>query len=322
MSIFADIRDQFIYLPIVSTTSKCEGGTYIVTGSNTGLGLECAKHLVQLSAKTVILGVRSLSKGDAAKARIEAETGRKGVVEVWHLDLSSYATVVEFAEKIKKLDRLDAIVENASVGLTERIPAEGLESSLTVNVVSTFLLAVLVLPKLEESAKKFGIETNLAVIGSAVYSYGKGVLEKIDGDILDGLDASSMANRYPVTKLLQLYAFRQLASLRPVSETGVTIDYVNPGLCKTELNRNSPWGQWLFVEIMKLLIGRTAEAGSRTLLHGATAGKESHGKFFSACKIKESGFLPWVTDDAGSEMQRRVWDSLVKKLNAIQPGCI
>jgi hypothetical protein len=31
---------------------------------------------------------------------------------------------------------------------------------------------------------------------------------------------------------------------------------------------------------------------------------------------------PWITDDAGSKMQKRVWDSLSKRLNAIQPGCI
>lgn len=54
----------------------------IVTGSNTGLGLEAARHLVRLDAKKVILAVRNTSKGDVAKVSIEQSTGRRGVVEV------------------------------------------------------------------------------------------------------------------------------------------------------------------------------------------------------------------------------------------------
>ena len=54
-------------LPVVPTTNDCNGKTYIVTGSNTGLGFECAKHFVQLSAKRVILAVRTVDKGEAAK---------------------------------------------------------------------------------------------------------------------------------------------------------------------------------------------------------------------------------------------------------------
>jgi hypothetical protein len=58
---------------------------------------------------------------------------------------------------------------------------------LTVNNVSTMLLAVLVLPKLQESARTFNISTNLVVVGSNVAFDAKGVLENVDGDILEGL---------------------------------------------------------------------------------------------------------------------------------------
>jgi hypothetical protein len=46
---------------------------------------------------------------------------------------------------------------------------------------------VLVLPKLQESARTFNISTNLVVVGSNVAFDAKGVLENVDGDILDGL---------------------------------------------------------------------------------------------------------------------------------------
>lgn len=46
--------------------------------------------------------------------------------------------------------------------------------------------------------------------------------------------------RYPKTKLLEIYAVRELASLLPVSESGVIINTVSPGLCYSDLDRNAP----------------------------------------------------------------------------------
>jgi NAD(P)-dependent dehydrogenase (short-subunit alcohol dehydrogenase family) len=188
-------RDQRTPLPIALTPKDCQGATYIVTGANTGLGFECAKHLVQLSSKRVILGVRTLRKGDEAKAKIEAETGRKGIVEVWHLDLTSYDSVKEFAKNVKGLDRVDAIIENAGVAMSKWSTAEGMETSLTVNNVSTMLLAVLVLPKLQESGEKFGISPSLVIVGSNASFGAEGELEKIHGDILDVLNQGITVKR-------------------------------------------------------------------------------------------------------------------------------
>jgi NAD(P)-dependent dehydrogenase (short-subunit alcohol dehydrogenase family) len=193
------VRDQRKPLPLAPTRESCKGATFIVTGANTGLGFEAAKHLVALSSSRVILGVRSLKKGEEAKAKIEAETGIKGVAEVWHLDLTSSSSVKEFAAKVQGLERVDAVIENAGVAMGEWITAEGgLETSLMVNDVSTFLLAVLVLPKLEESGRKFGVEPHLVVVGSAVAFGAEGELEKIgeEGDILEGLNQPTvMAKR-------------------------------------------------------------------------------------------------------------------------------
>ena len=93
--------------------------------------------------------------------------------------------------------------------------------------------------------------------------------------------------RYPTSKLILLYAVRELAAMRPTSETGVTINLVSPGLCVTELTRHVGLIPKLMIGTMRRISGRTAEEGSRTLLHGAFAGKESHGKFLSDCEIKE-----------------------------------
>lgn len=300
-------KDQRTHLPIVPMVEDCKSGTYIVTGANTGLGYECAKHLVQLSADKVILAVRSLSKGEAARDRIEADTGIKGVAEVWQLDMGSYDPVIAFSKKVEGLDRVDAIVENAGIALDQWSDSDGLETTLTVNVTGTLLLAVLVLPKLQESAVKFGILPHCSIIGSAVAFLANGELEKVNGDILDGLNNKSLGmgnryarakscfcktcaernQRYPISKLVSLYASRELAFLKPVSQTGVVINWVNPGLCITELDRHVNSETREMINDRRRKFGRTAEEGSRTLLQGAVAGKESHGKYLSECVVKE-----------------------------------
>ncbi|KMK58732.1 short-chain dehydrogenase/reductase family protein [Aspergillus fumigatus Z5] len=100
--------------PLLATTEICAGGTYIVTGANTGLGFEAAKHLVGLEAAKVIVAVRNVSAGEKAKKDIEESTGRIGVAEVWPLDLASYDSVKTFAQKATtELDRIDAMRETA-----------------------------------------------------------------------------------------------------------------------------------------------------------------------------------------------------------------
>jgi len=90
-----------------------------------------------------------------------------------------------------------------------------------------------------------------------------------------------------MTKLMEIFALRHLAALLPLSSTGVVMNLINPGLCKTSLSRNAPPGFREKLASMKEQWGRTAEDGSRTLLHGAVAGEESHGAYLDSCEIAE-----------------------------------
>jgi short-subunit dehydrogenase involved in D-alanine esterification of teichoic acids len=167
---FDFVADQKTELPTASAYKEhIEGGTFIVTGSNTGLGLYAAQALVATGAAKVILAVRSQAKGDEAVAKIEAETGIKGVADVWTLEMGSYKSIEAFGKKVQSLDRLDGISENAAVAhdkfSTAEIPAE---TSIAVNVLGTMALAGLVFPKLQKTAKKYGKTTHLSIVGSGV----------------------------------------------------------------------------------------------------------------------------------------------------------
>lgn len=157
-------------------TKSFTGQTIIVTGSNTGMGLEAARHLARLGAARVILAVRSTTKGEAAAASIRSSLpGRRDLesaVQVWPLDLASRASVRAFAARADaELDRLDVVVSNAGMYVYKSgfSLAEGDEVTITVNVVSTLLLGLLLLPKLRKTSVRHDKECVLTFTGSFVH---------------------------------------------------------------------------------------------------------------------------------------------------------
>lgn len=194
---FKFVKDQLFFTPPYPT-QDFTGQTVIVTGSNVGLGLEAARHITRLNAAKVILGVRDLRKGEEAKKSIEESTKRLDVLEVWQLDLSSYESVKDFASKVQGLDRLDVVVENAGIATEEFRLFEDNEATITTNVVSTFLLALLVLPKLQETATRFNVQPHLVIVSSEVHAL-TSFPERNSANILDTLnnkETARMNDRY------------------------------------------------------------------------------------------------------------------------------
>ena len=197
------------------------------------------RNSVRLNVDHLILGCRDIAKGEKAKRAILAPAPSASPnVEVWSVDMADYASVLAFGHRASStLTRLDAVVLNAGVELTEFELAEGIERTLTINVGSTFLLAQLVLPKLRETGSVRGIDTHLTFVGSMIHIFAKtGQLCGAEsGDILRTLSdpaQADMANRYFLSKLLVLLGVRDLAAKMDSSTEGekarVVINCVNP----------------------------------------------------------------------------------------------
>jgi retinol dehydrogenase-12 len=167
------IKSQFTRLPY--PTQPFDGQTLIITGANVGLGLEAARHITRLGAARVILACRSFQKGQEAQKSIEQSTGRLGVCEVWPLDMEDFDSVKEFAERAAKLDRLDVLLANAGIALLgdelSWSKKADMETTVAVNVVGTFLLALLVLPILRKTGQKYGIIPRLTITSSEVHGW-------------------------------------------------------------------------------------------------------------------------------------------------------
>ena len=128
--------------------------------------------------------------------------------------------------------------------------------------------------------------------------------------------------RYALTKLVEECAVRQFSALCSVDRTGVIVNMVAPGLCSTGLGKDARTFTKIMHEAIRAMMARTAEEGSRTILHGLVAGKESHGKLLSGCKIKEFWVPNWLSNTEGQRLQMAIWNELVARLEEVQPGCV
>ncbi len=301
----------------VYPTASCAGQTIIVTGSNVGLGKEAARHFARLGACKIILAVRNSKAGEEAKKDIETSTKcGADILEVWTLDLLSYESCKSFADRASKLPRLDVLLENAGVAGYKWSLAGGHERMVAVNVISTFYLAMLMLPKLKSSAKEFSIKPRLAIVSSDTHARTK-FPEWKEANTFHALDDESkarMGERYPTSKLLEVLVIRQIAS--KLEGSGVIINMLNPGLCHSELARDGG----LFLTFMKFLLARTTEVGSRTLVAAAVAGPESHGKYMTDAQINDDALSDFVKSADGKEASKKVWKELSEILESIQPG--
>ena len=282
---------------------------------------------------TLILACRSIEKGEAAKQSILASSpSSKASISVWQLDLADYASVKSFGKRIgSDLSRLDAIVLNAGLDTRDFSLAENNETTLTVNVVSTFLLGLLALPELRNTAKERGKPTHLTFLGSMIQIMApfQELSTPPKGKIFSTLNdpqSANMRERYYLSKLMVMQLAEELAALEikstrssakiPTDER-VIINGVNPGWCKTELFRN--YNQAFMERVMLWFTGRTAEVGSRNLAHAATiAGAESHGQYLSECQVKSMSKFQQSSE--GRRVQHDLWAELVEKLEKISPG--
>lgn len=282
----------FVTLPVPEAGPEILQQVFIVTGANGGLGFESSLRLSRLGVGKLILGVRSLTKGEDAKKRIIDITGQPpSTIEVWPLDMDSYDSVKAFANRVSiELPRLDGVLANAGVMTTQWSLREGYEKTLNVNFISTFLLYMLLLPTMRESGRVTGHACRFVIPNSALYNMAP--LEELDPDknpsIIGRLNnerTANMSGRYPLSKLLVLFAARELAARSNATGKGdVIINTPNPSFCKSNLAHKSSDSRAF--RVFEKVLARSAEEGSRVLVHGLLAGPETNGQYLSNCQVE------------------------------------
>lgn len=150
------------------------GRRIIVTGANSGTGLEATRRLAAAGAD-VVMAVRNLAKGEAARDDLlQAQPDAR--LELRHLDLADLSSVRRFAEGI---DRVDTLVNNAGVMAppTRFETADGFELQLGSDYLGPFALTELLLPVLLAAESP-----RVVTMSSIVAQIGRIHLDDLNGD--------------------------------------------------------------------------------------------------------------------------------------------
>jgi light-dependent protochlorophyllide reductase len=137
----------------------------LVTGGNSGIGLECTRELAR-RGRQVIIASRDREASAAAVRRIIEETDNQAVSEMG-VDLGSLASVRQLVAQIHAQDLpLRALVCNAGLQVTTgpRLSADGYEISFAVNHLGHFLLTNMLLTRLHANAP-----ARIVIVASGVH---------------------------------------------------------------------------------------------------------------------------------------------------------
>ena len=259
------------------------GRAFVITGSSGGIGLETARVLAQRGGD-VVLACRNLHKATAARADILA-TAPDAAVEVGFLDLSSLASVREFADWMHSNNRpLDVLINNAGIMAVEQtITEDGFESQLGVNHLGHFALTGLLVERLLESEAP-----RVVTMSSLAHRSGT-----IAFDDLMSARRYKPFGAYGQSKLANLLFTMELQRrFRRVGRSDALALACHPGLASTNLASNIAPG--LLQRAAKLTerfapnLGQAAAEGAVPTLRAATDPEVNGGDYLGPSQMMES----------------------------------
>ncbi|KAK3171848.1 hypothetical protein OEA41_003932 [Lepraria neglecta] len=273
------------------------GKTILVTGANTGLGFTASRTFLLFGASRLILAVRSLSKGEAARAQLLSDIeiqqqNPHAIVEVFHLDLEEYGSVIRCADEIRmacggvedgeleKRRGLDILVLNAGASIFHyQRTKDGHETMMQVNYLSNILLAVSLLPLLKATAGQKGTPARITWVGSSRYkdySLNNIYIQLLQREmkreerILPHFDSAQNWDkwvRYNDTKFLTALFVREFA--KRVSPETIVVNICCPGMVNTGITNNLPLALRGLMMVIMALRARSWEEGGWVVVRAA-----------------------------------------------------
>lgn len=280
------------------------GRSCIVTGATSGIGRATAIDLARRGARVGIVARDPSKAEETARAIREAGGGRD--VPVFMADLSSQEQVRRAADAIlAEFPRIHVLVNNAGVvELRRSTTVDRLETVFAVNHLAYFLLTLLLLDRLRESAP-----ARIVNVASDAHKFSAGI-QFDDPGLSRGYRTMQV---YGHSKLANLLFTRELA--RRLAGSGVTANCLHPGAVATGLGRNN--GSWARAIISLIApFFRTPERGAETTIHLATSPdvQAVSGAYFANCRPKTPSAA--ARDDVAA---LRLWE-LSESLTRIAPG--
>lgn len=262
------------------------GRTALVTGCNSGLGLETMRVLA-LRGAHVIGAARTLEKAEAACDSVAGKTTPLAV------ELTDLPGIVAAADQVAALETpIDMLILNAGImRLPELQLSNGVERQFAVNHLGHFLLTHHLLEHV--IAAPAG---RVVVVSSGAHRWASE--EGIQFDNLDGARGYDPSEAYGQSKVANGLFSRELA--RRLAKTNATSNSLHPGVIPTNLSRHLPERTY----DMSNPMFKTIPEGTATQCYVATHPELERvtGYYFSDCNPAEPNHH--MQDDA---MAAKLW---------------
>ena len=254
----ADIPDQ-------------SGRTALITGANSGLGLETARTLAQRGAR-VVLACRTLERAEQARQALLRDS--LGELISLQLDLADLVSVLRGAAQLAdQLGAIDLLINNAGVMAPPRqLSAQGFELQFAVNHLGHFALTQQLLPLLRPGARVVHVSSGASYFGRIAF------------DDLQGEQRYDAWAAYAQSKLANVMTALELQRRLDAQGAEVRSIAAHPGLARTNLQPTSVAARGSRVEALayRLMdpLFQSAAMGALPQLFAATAPAAKPGGFY------------------------------------------
>ncbi len=291
----ADIPDQ-------------SGRTAMVTGANSGLGLQTAKELARAGA-TVLMACRSREKAERAMESIGSEVPGADL-ELVELDLADLSSVAAAAAAVNARPApLDLLVNNAGVmAPPRRETADGFELQFGTNHLGHFALTGRLIGKLLAAGAP-----RVVTLSSTAHRIGRMSFED-----LSSVRGYSRWPAYGQSKLANLLFTLELARRAAEAGTDLVAAAAHPGYAATNL-QTAGIGLGAVGKLLQpvmwagnVLFAQDEASGAVPTLYAATAPGVGGGDFYGPDGFQEiRGSHPALVGRTGRaadpEAARRLW---------------
>ncbi|HXN59501.1 MAG TPA: SDR family oxidoreductase, partial [Acidimicrobiales bacterium] len=285
-----------------------QGKTVVVTGGNSGIGFETAAALAAMGAR-VLVTARNADKGRAAVAAIGQRAGGGGQVQLVVFDLSDLDSVRRgAAEVLEQAPRLDVLINNAGLVLTERAQTvDGFEATFAINHLGPFLFTNLLLDRIRESAP-----SRIVNVASTAHSAAR---KGIPFDDLQSERRYRGMRVYGQSKLANMLFTIELA--RRLQGGDVTANSLHPGTVRTGYGADGDARGLLAIGIkIAAPFFLSPAKGARTSVYLASSPEVAgvSGEYFVKCKPRRPRKQAQNADAA-----RRLWQVSEQLVGLPQP---
>ena len=254
-----------------------DGKRYLITGGNSGIGLEAAKMLAAAGAD-IIIACRNLSKGEAAKQTL-IQSNIPGKVDLVEIDLSRLASVRAAAQAVRsRYESIDGLINNAGIMQTPKQTTEdGFDLQMASNHLGHFLWTGLLLDLVENA------QGRVAVVSSLVHKFGPLKLHDLMSE--KKYDPSTA---YGQSKLATLMFALELDRRLKKAESQAISIACHPGYSSTNLQSTGPVG--VFNQLYKIanpLFAQPAQKGAIPTVLAAAGLEAKRGAYYGPQSIGE-----------------------------------